>query len=94
MRLDLREVLLHLYRSILDSGANICIVNDTSWFEDFRALSYNVGTADDSEALHIAGAGTVKLTFHDDSTLDEAIELTLTNVAYALTARYNILSML
>lgn len=49
---------------IVNSGANICIANDKSWFSDFRPLTYQIGTADtlsNSNGLKVEGSGNVDL---------------------------------
>lgn len=75
---------------IVDSGANVCIANDKSWFSEFQKITYTVGTANNG-GLHIEGAGTVLLQLTIDD--NEPVELELHNVAYAQDARCNILSL-
>lgn len=76
---------------IVDSGANICIVNDKSLFTDFRTLSYKIGTADDDNGIQVVGGGNVTITLCVDG--EETADLNLSTVAYAPNARCNILSM-
>jgi hypothetical protein len=76
---------------IVDSGANICIVNNKNLFTDFRALEYEIGTADDGNGIQVLGGGKVTLTLCVDG--EETADLNLTTVAYAPSARCNILSM-
>lgn len=76
---------------IVDSGANVCIVNDKSLFTDFRALTYKIGTADDDAGIQIKGGGKVTISLCVDG--EETADLTLTAVAYAPKARCNILSL-
>lgn len=76
---------------IVDSGANICIVNDKELFTDFRALSYKIGTADDQLGISVQGGGKVTLSLCVDG--EETADLELTSVAYAPSARCNILSL-
>jgi len=76
---------------ILDSGANIYICNNRSWFKEFLPLKSAVGTASHESSLKITGGGTVDLLLHDP---DEApFSLTLTNVAYAPESRCNLISV-
>ena len=76
---------------IMDSGATLCIVKDRSLFTDFRSISYNVGTANDPNALRIEGGG--KILIHLINENNDVIPLSLSNVAYAPSARFNILSL-
>jgi len=75
---------------IVDSGANICIANDKSWFSDLQKVTYTVGTANNG-GLDIEGAGTVPLQLITND--NDPVELELHNVAYARDARCNILSL-
>ncbi|OAQ57917.1 integrase core domain-containing protein [Pochonia chlamydosporia 170] len=84
------EALEPSHKWIVDSGANVCIANDKSWFSEFQKIAYTVGTAGDG-GLRIAGAGTVPLHLITDG--NETVELELHNVAYAQDARCNILSL-
>ena len=76
---------------IMDSGANQCIANDKSWFTTFTPTSFNFGTASDDDGLKVEGGGTVELLLHLPN--EEPTVFTVTKVAYAPTARCNILSM-
>ncbi|KAG9511488.1 hypothetical protein KCV07_g10138, partial [Aureobasidium melanogenum] len=79
-------------RWILDSGANICIVNDKKWFTHYRSFSYPIGTANVEDTLHIEGNGTVSLSVSTGQG-DESIQFEIHHVAYAPAARCNIVSV-
>ncbi|KAK1050401.1 hypothetical protein LTR74_017041 [Friedmanniomyces endolithicus] len=76
--------------TIIDSGANICIFNDKSLFNDFRELRMPVGTAEEDSQIEILGGGTV--TLHLVVAGEETVDIVLTAVAYAPSARCNIVS--
>lgn len=77
--------------TIVDLGATLCIFHDKSFFIDFREMSYNIGTANDENAMTIQGGGTVRLQFISED--GKPTTLTLTNVAYAPDLRFNIISL-
>ena len=74
---------------IVDSGANLHLVNNKRWFSTYTELHDSVGTADGKGQLRIEGGGTVSLTLQ---TKDDPVELILTTVVYAPDLRCNILS--
>lgn len=76
---------------IADSGASISLTNNKAWFDKFRPFSFPMGTAAGDENLLIEGGGTVTLQL--DIGDGEPVALELRNVAYAPTARCNILSL-
>ena len=78
---------------ILDSGANVHLVNRVDWFTAFKPITYSVGTADSSGVLDIKGGGTVSLLMLPEEDHDESVELELTTVAYAPNLRCNVMSM-
>ncbi|KAG9512183.1 hypothetical protein KCU93_g10402, partial [Aureobasidium melanogenum] len=76
---------------IADSGASLSITNDRAWFNEFRSFTLPMGTAASDEHLLIEGGGTVTLLL--DIGDGQPVELEIHNVAYAPSARYNILSI-
>lgn len=77
---------------LLDSGANTYVCNDRAWFQVIHEVdTVRVGTADNSAALEIRGGGTIVLNMLDAD--GDTFPLTLTKVAFAPSARTNLLSM-
>ena len=76
---------------ILDSEANVHIVNDERWFTEIMPVTYTVSTADNTGTLEIHGGGEVSLSLiGQDNSL---IELILTTVTYAPGTWCNVLSL-
>ena len=76
---------------ILDSGANVYICNNASWFTKLHTFNTTVSTAGQGSAMSIVGGGTVQLQLEDGD--GEPFELTLSDVAYAPTSRCNLISI-
>lgn len=76
---------------LVDTGANMHIVNDTKWFlpNTFHDFDLTIHTADKSTALKIGGGGRVKLPLLCDG---QVSVITLDHVAYAPNARCNLFS--
>ena len=78
---------------ILDSGANVHLINRLEWFTTFKPITYSVGTADSDGKLNIKGEETISLLMLSANDQGEPIELVLITVAYALDLRYNVMSL-
>lgn len=76
---------------ILDSGANVYICNDATWFADLRYFDTSINTAGQGGAMRIVGGGTVKLVLQDGDGDD--FTLTLNDVAFAPNSRCNLISV-
>ena len=76
---------------ILDSGANVYVCNDTSWFTELYTFDSHVSTANVDSAMHIKGGGTVTLILEDGD--GDPFTLVLNDVAYSPTSRCNLLSI-
>ena len=76
---------------ILDSGANVYICNNESWFTDLHTFETTVSTAGQGSAMHIAGGGTVQLEVIDGD--GDSFNLVLNDVAYAPASRCNLISI-
>ena len=76
---------------ILDSGANVFICNDATWFSNLRTFNTTVSTANQNSAMPIVGGGTVELTLEDGD--GDPFRLVLNDVAYSPTSRCNLLSL-
>ncbi len=76
--------------TIMDSSANICIVNNKNLFDDFRELHMPIGTAEEDAQLQISEGVTV--TLHLCVNGEETVDIALTTVVYAPIARCNIIS--
>lgn len=77
---------------LADTGANIHVVNDRKWFEptSFQSFDLDISTANDMDALHIEGGGKVQLVLI--SSEGHRVIVTLTNAAYAPSAKCNLFS--
>lgn len=72
---------------MIDSGANIHLCNQRSWFSSFKPFGYKVGTAAADQNVNITGVGTVNVPLSSGTQLD------LNSVAYSANARANIISL-
>ena len=76
---------------ILDSGANVYVCNNASWFTTLYTFGTTVSTAGQGSVMNIVGGGTVELELEDGD--NEPFKLTLSDVAYAPTSRSNLMSI-
>lgn len=76
---------------LADTGANSHIANDLKWFKNFLPFRQRIGTACNEEALKIEGGGTTY--FLQETSTDESVELSLSDVAYTPKARCNLVSI-
>jgi hypothetical protein len=75
---------------LIDSGANVPIVNNKKWFTTFRKFNYKASVASSNSYLQIEGGGDVELSI---SLGDKKTTLVLTRVAYAPMAQCNLISL-
>lgn len=76
---------------LVDSGAQVHIVNDRSIFTKFAPLDMKIGTASEGQSLKIEGGGVVQITVETSS--GEQCLLELNDVTYAPESRCNLLSV-
>jgi hypothetical protein len=76
---------------LADLAANMYIVNDTKWFTKFYFLNLDVNTADKSTILEVKGGGTVEIGVRAPD--GRVIKWQLSEIAYALKGRCNLLSI-
>ena len=76
---------------ILDSGANVYVCNNASWFTTLYTFSTTISTVGQGSAINIVGGGIVELELEDGN--GEPFKLTLSDVAYAPMSRSNLISV-
>jgi hypothetical protein len=76
---------------LMDSGANVHIVNDIKYFVELHSFSTDIDTASSNSTLEVAGEGTVVVIVQ--SPAGEEIEIEMTEVMYIPNARCHLVSL-
>ena len=83
---------VHRSAWILDSGANVHIVNSMSFVTESESFNINVGTADEEGSMQVLGDVTVKLPLIAPDG-EEQTNLTIKECLYIPSSRCNLISM-
>lgn len=76
---------------LLDSGANVHVVNDRRYFVDMQPFQLDIRTASGETSMNVAGEGTAVVTV--ETPTGEEVELELTGVMYIPTSRCHLVSL-